>query len=269
MIVSSLHTYPVKSLSGISLDGTNVLSSGFDFDRQWMLVDVQGKFLTQRNFPKMALIHVHVEPPYLKFWHARQPENQLFVPVDPPSSSHLEVSIWNDVAEAWLYPKSVNDWFSEILKSPCQLVKKNPHSPRKSRLENTQIKPIAFADSQPVLMICQASLDDLNSRLPQPVPMNRFRPNIVIDGTEPYAEDLWQHVLIGSLRWKIVKPCERCVLTTIDQETGAMSKEPLWTLNSYRAAGNKTLFGVYAMPVLEGSPESWVIQKGDFVKLSD
>lgn len=244
MHISEIHIYPVKSLRGISLTEAKVEDRGLQFDRRWMLVDEKNKFLTQREFPKMATINIAIDEEKLI---ATASESEIFIPPMPESNDKASVKIWTSSVKANVYPAVVNDWFSEILETNCRLVLMPDESKRKvnpfyavRKFQDT----VSFADGYPFMLIGEGSLADLNSRLEIPLPMNRFRPNFVVAGFEPFAEDRWKKIKIGETVFHVVKPCARCVITTIDQSTGKSGgKEPLKTLAAYRNKGGKVMFG--------------------------
>ena len=164
------------------------------------------------------------------------------------------VSIWDDNVSATHVSEESDDWFSNFLQRPVKLVFMSETGERsvdtKYADNNEQV---AFADAFPYLLISQASLDDLNSRLSTRVPMNRFRPNLVISGTKPFEEDTWSKIKIGEIYFKVAKPSARCIITTIDQQTGLRNKDPLHTLSTYRTVNNKILFGQNLIALNEGA----------------
>lgn len=253
LTLSDLRIYPIKSLGGISVSEAIVDEKGFRYDRRFMLVTPSGTFMTQRNHHDMALIDVNMEGDKLHVWHRNRPDNVLTLPLTPPpgeSGKTMPVSIWDDEnVAAMLVSAEADRWFSEALDKPCRLVfmpdsTRRPVDPVYARPdEQGRPSAVSFADGYPYLLIGQASLDDLNQRLPQPVEMLRFRPNIVVSGSLPYDEDAWQQFRIGDLTFYGVKPCARCVLTTIDPATGQQGREPLHTLAQYRRWKHKILFG--------------------------
>ena len=253
LTLSALYLYPIKSLGGIAVSEAIVGEKGFRHDRRFMLVTPSGGFMTQRTNHHMALIDVAITNDTLLVWHRHRPGNVLTVPlaVSPDASAEtLPVSIWDDDnVPAVLVSTAADRWFSDALNKPCRLVfmpdsTRRPVDPAYDR-PNGQEQPsaVSFADGYPYLLIGQASLDDLNQRLPQPVGMARFRPNIVVSGSLPYDEDAWRQFHIGDTAFYGVKPCSRCVLTTIDPATGQKGCEPLHTLATYRQWKRKILFG--------------------------
>jgi MOSC domain-containing protein len=241
--VSQLYIYPVKSLGGIALDKAIVTDRGFQYDRRWMLVDHNNLFISQREINQMALMKLQVTDDGIKVNYP--PKNSSFViPFQPLSNGFADVTVWDDTCMGQFVSKEADDWFSTMLESPCRLVYMPDESQRiadqKYAFDGTIV---SFADGYPFLLIGQASLDDLNSRLNEPLAMNRFRPNIVFTGGEPFKEDAIHTFTIGNITFHGIKLCARCVMTTIDQHTIARGKEPLKTLARYRFKNNKILFG--------------------------
>ncbi|WP_026464050.1 MOSC domain-containing protein [Adhaeribacter aquaticus] len=262
--LSQINIYPIKSLGGISLTSSLVEPRGLQYDRRWLLVDATGEALTQRTLPEMALLQVQLLPNGLQVSHKTKSLEAIFIPFEPITSQPLWVRIWDDTCLAQEVAPTVSDWFSEVLQKSCKLVYMPEKSKRQVDLTYARAGEIvSFADSFPILLIGQESLVDLNNRLPEPVPMDRFRPNLVVTGSFPYAEDNWKDFTINSFPFKVVKPCARCSLTTIDQQTGQKSKEPLRTLATYRNSNNKILFGQNVLPLSPGA----TIQVGDQLEI--
>jgi uncharacterized protein len=238
--LSDLRLYPIKSCGGIAVDESEVDERGLRHDRRWMLVDETGSFMSQRKLPRMALIKVRLESDGLAVDAPGM--SSLQVPFGPPDGKPMLARVWNDLVEA----QTVDDdsWFSEFLEVSCKLVYLPDESVRP--VDPAYAEPgdrVSLADGFPFLLISEASLADLNARLEQPLPMDRFRPNLVVGGCGPFAEDGWRGVRIGRLTFRVVKPCARCTITTVDQESATKGKEPLRTLARFRRAGNKVLFG--------------------------
>ena len=240
--LSELYMYPIKSARGISLSAAHADTRGLEHDRRWMVVDEQGKFLTQRSIPQMALIRVELGPSHLSV--KAEGTNELRLPLRPDSGDSMHVCVWDDSFDAMDAGDDAASWFSKMLSRPCRLVFMPD---RTERFVNPKYAPqkslVSFADAFPFLLISQASLDDLNSRLIEPVPMNRFRPNLVVEGCNAYEEDTWATVTIGSISFRVAKPCARCTVPTVDQETGIRSPEPILTLSSYRTVEGQVYFG--------------------------
>jgi hypothetical protein len=178
--------------------------------------------------------------------------------------SQIEVEVWDDRMLANLVDPSFDQWFSEVLGIDCQLVVMPESTQRKvSPKYAVNSESLSFADGMPYLIIGQESLNHLNSKLAEPVPMNRFRPNIVFSGGESFVEDSWRNIKIGDVDFCVVEPCARCVLITVDQETGKKSKEPLKTLAGYRTLNNKVYFGQNALALQEG-----ILRVGDSIQIT-
>jgi len=244
MHLSSINIYPVKSLKGIPLNEAIVEDRGLRYDRRWMLVDENSKFLTQREFPVMAAISVNFDTD--KFV-ASADGRRIEVPLAPGTNEFRSTKIWTSSVRSEVYADEINKWFSEALGTTCSLVAmpEGAHRAVNPIYAVRRFKDaVSFADGYPFMLIGEASLADLNSRLNEPVPMNRFRPNLVVTSSEAFAEDNWRIIMIGSTVFHVVKPCERCTIPTVDQETGERTgKELLLTLSIYRTVKGNVLFG--------------------------
>lgn len=242
MRVSRLFIYPVKSCRGIALDAAEVTAAGFAHDREWLVVDRHGVFMTQRDWPMLARVEVSVVAGGIEL--AADGMARLEVATPQPDARRQQVVIWKDECEAVPAGRDAAQWFSELLGTPCRLVRMPPSTLRQVDLHFARAGDrVAFADGFPFLLLTEASLGELNRRLEKPLPMDRFRPNIVLDGCEPHAEDGWLWIVIGGLGFRVVKPCARCVITTTDQATGERDGEPLRTLATYRLLDGKVWFG--------------------------
>ena len=249
MTISELYIYPIKSLGGISVVEAVVEPKSLRYDRRFMLVDTDGVFMTQRNNHQMALIDVAITGHTLRVWHRHQPADVLELPLELPipstDSATIPVDIWDSKGVPALPVSDEADrWFTKTIGKHCRLVFM-PETTHRAvdpayALNNDAV---SFADGYPYLLIGQASLNDLNQRLTEPITMRRFRPNIVVSDSTPYDEDAWHQFRVGGMDFYGVKPCARCVLTTIDPETGEAGKEPLKTLTTYRKWKTKILFG--------------------------
>lgn len=240
-VLSGIVVYPVKSMGGIPLDVAELDEFGLRHDRRWMVVDAAGRFQTQRWRPRMALVHTRLEPDGVRLSAPGMPE--LLVP--PGGGESAGVGVWNDICSASSCGPDADVWLSSFLGDACRLVfmPETTRRPTRSRRRES-IGRVSFADAYPFLLLSEGSLADLNGRLPSPVPMNRFRPNLIVNGVEPYGEDRWQELRIGTVDFVVTKPCVRCVLTTVDQSTGVAGKEPLRTLATYRKRKDGVEFGV-------------------------
>jgi hypothetical protein len=259
MQVSGLFIYPIKSCRGIALERVTVTPKGFAYDREFMLVDGQGTFLTQRQYPRLATIQVSLNPTHLQLTAENHHPFAL-----PLTFSGIEksVTVWRDRAIALDQGDEVAEWFQRVLglDQSVRLVRQSPDHPRpvdpkfRPRPDST----VSFADGFPILVTNTASLAELNQRIQanqgQPVGMDRFRPNLVIHTDQPFAESDWQRLAIAQVALDLVKPCSRCVVTTTDQHTGDRHEgsglaEPLATLSQFRnLPGQGILFGENAVP---------------------
>jgi uncharacterized protein YcbX len=228
-----------------------------------MLVDANGKFLTQREHTRMALIDVRAtRGGYLVAAPGQPP---LEIPRALASGAEFEVRIWRDTVPATLAGEDINIWFSQYLGFACGLVYMADNQHRAVTNEAAEFDDeVSFADGAPILLISTGSLADLNSRLAEPVTMNRFRPNIVVDAPRPFVEDSWRSIAIGSAELAVAWQCSRCILPTIDPATGVKhpSQEPLETLRTYRRVGPKIMFGQNVIPRNPGT-----IHVGDTVRV--
>lgn len=244
--LSELWIYPIKSLGGISLTQAQVTDRGLEHDRRWLLVDESGTFLSQREHAILALFQPEMLTSGMIITY-RKTGSFIEVPLHYTKDQALfTVTVWDDSIQAFEVDAVISAWFSQILGFSARLVYMPHDSHRKVDADYaiSSSDVTSFSDAYPFLIIGQSSLDDLNTRLKNPITMNRFRPNFVFTGGEPYEEDTWIQFNIGTLLFYGVKPCGRCVMTTIDQEKGVVSgKEPLKTLAKYRMSGNNVLFG--------------------------
>lgn len=235
MRLTEINIYPIKSLGGISLQKSKVENQGLKYDRRWMLIDENNVFLTQREFPKMAIIDMKIDENGLV---VSIDENKIFISFEPQTSEKANVKIWSSRCAAKIYESEINEWFSDVLQTNCRLVLMPDETKRTidpfyavNKFKDT----VSFADGYPFLVIGESSLQELNSRLEKKIPINRFRPNFVFNDAEPFAEDAWRKIKIADTVFHLVKPCARCVMTTIDQSNGVSDGvEPLKTLAAYR-----------------------------------
>jgi uncharacterized protein YcbX len=252
MYLQDIYVYPIKSLKGIRLTHSILEERGLQYDRRWMLVDNEGSFLSQRKFPSMAMFEVEISDPGLKVFHKSNPGDYIVVPFSSKSGTSIQVKIWEDHVNALNVDHLFDAWFSKFLGISCHLVYMPDTTRRKIKAKYAENEEsVSFADGMPYLIIGQESLNDLNQRLKDPVPMDRFRPNLVFSGGEPFLEDKCETLKIGKALFKVTKPCARCVMTTVDQKSGKRGKEPLKTLATYRTIGQNVMFG-QNMLLLEG-----------------
>jgi uncharacterized protein YcbX len=244
--VASLHVYPVKGFKGIDLREATATERGLEHDRRWMVVDPAGEFFTQRSHPRLATIWTDILDDGLEL--SAPDAGSVLVPFEPPPAPSMRVRVWSHVVDAVPASREADFFLSSYLGTPCRLV----YMPDSTRRTSNPVyagdanRLVGFADGYAFLAANLASLDDLNARLAikghPPLPMNRFRPNIVVAGAAPYAEDAWRELRLGEAILRAAKPCGRCEVTTTDQATGeVLGPEPLATLGTYR---NSDEFGV-------------------------
>ncbi len=243
MRVAELFVYPIKSCRGIALERAEVTASGLRWDRHWMLVRPTGRFVTQRDFPRLALIATELNAEHLT---VRAPNHaSLQLPLQS-NGEPRSVVVWRDPVRGLDCGDDAAAWFTSVVGEPLRLVAFDASTPRYSSRDFTGevVASTEFSDGYAVLVIAEASLADLNARLPSaPLPMNRFRPNIVLRDAPAYAEDELRDFAIGSVSMRGVKACVRCVVTTTNQDTAEVGgEEPLRTLKSYRF--DRALLGV-------------------------
>ena len=243
MHLSGLFIYPIKSCAGIALGESAVDAFGLKYDRRWMLTTPRGQFLTQREIPSLALVKVTIALPHLRIIAPGMPE--LITPLHPMGGRPVSTMIWEDQVTVVAPDQKADDWFSLVAGQEVVLAYMSDdvvrgvdpnYAPAGGRT--------GFADGFPFLIAGEASLADLNARLAKPLPMNRFRPNLVVSGSAPFAEDGWRSIRIGHIPMEVVKPCNRCVVTTTDQAAGRRDgDEPLRTLATFRRQDGKVMFG--------------------------
>ena len=288
MQISEINIYPIKSLKGISLDDSLVEKRGLRFDRRWMLTDRDGIFFTQRETPRMAAIAVGVDSGQLIV--ESESAGILNIPFEPDRATRQKVVVWQSEVAGEVYDGEVSEWFSDVLGRSCQLVLLPEKSHRHvSEAFDRGDDIVSFADGYPLMMIGEGSLAEVNERIEEkyrdadedvrvPFPMNRFRPNLVVQGSDPFEEDNWSKIRVGEAIFWVVKPCARCVMTTVDQARGEFDgKEPLKTIASFRMAkdvfpdtfeslgqtANAVLFGENLIPENPGT----TIRVGDDVEV--
>jgi uncharacterized protein len=242
LTLSHLNVYPVKSCRGIPLGTATLDRWGIQHDRNWMVVDVEGRFVSQRTQPRLALVEPAVGRECLTL---RAPEMAaLELPVTGRAGPERTVSVWDSVCRALDQGDAAAEWFSRYLGQPMRLVRIGAGFERAvSETAYPAGAEVGFADGYPLLVLSLASLAALNARLSKPVPMNRFRPNLVIDGCSAFDEDGWTRIRVGRVTFQLVTQCQRCVITTVDQATGTSTTEPLATLATFRRSGDGVVFG--------------------------
>lgn len=253
MRLAALHAYPLKSCAGIALASAQVDAHGLRHDRRWMAVDDTGRFVTGRQLGAMVRIRAQPIDDGLRF-DAPGMET-LYVPTPSSDAPRIAATVWNDGVDAACAGDAADAWLSAALGRALRLVHFDARSRR--AVDPAYAKPgdeVGFADAYPLLAISQAALDGLNARLAEagcaPMTMARFRPNLTIAGVAAHAEDEWRRVRIGEIEFEAVKPCTRCVFTTVDPDTGERDAdgEPLRTLKDYRRTPNSITFGMNLIP---------------------
>jgi len=262
--LESITIYPIKSCAGIAVQEARMEERGLRYDRRFMMIDESGTFISQRKYPRMALIATGIEGEEL--WLNAPGMPLLSVPLQPRSSSRVLVGVWKSLCLALAVSKEADEWISQYLGARLRLVYMPDETRRSVNPEYSINKNIvSFADGYPCLLVGAASLADLNRRMEAPVPMNRFRPNLVVAGSQPFAEDGWKQVRIGALSLHTTRCCVRCMIPMIDQEKGAItSKEPLRTLSRFRMKERQITFGLYMLPL---TYEQEPLRVGDAVQV--
>lgn len=242
VFLKGLYVYPIKSVGGIALQEARLDNRGMEYDRRWMLVDENHKFMSQRRHPRMALISTWLAPDHLIVEAPEMPELRLSL--RPRRNPSVEVTVWSDRVKATPVGEEADEWFSAFLRTPCRLVYMPEDEVRQVDQEYAEVgDQVGFADGFPFLLVSRASVDELSIRLGRDVPVNCFRPNLVVQGCGPFDEDGWRRLHIGGVNFRVVKPCSRCSIVMTNQETGQRDREVLATLAKYRKVGNKIFFG--------------------------
>ena len=263
--LASIHIYPMKAARAVDLDESVVEPWGLAGDRRWLLVDEDGRFVSQREEPSLARVVVTYGPGTISVSAAGCPGRQIAAPAR--GAQLLKVTVWGSTVLAAAAGLEGDAWFSAYLGRPVRLVylddpTRRPVDPEYGRDGDV----VSFADGYPLLLTSTGSLDELGRWLTedggQPVPMTRFRPSVVVTGAPPWAEDRWRRIRIGAVEFRIVKPCGRCVVTTTDQITGERGPQPLKMLGRRRRFGQQLVFGQNMIPDGPGT-----IRAGDPVEI--
>jgi uncharacterized protein YcbX len=260
--LSAIHVYPIKSCAPLTLASAAVEDRGFAGDRRWMIVDAKARFLTGREQPRLTLVHALPDGDGLTLSAPGMPALRL---MPPQAAARIETVVWKSTVQALSAPAMADAWISTYLGQPARFVHMDAACARAVDAKyGAPGDEVSFADGFPLLLISQAALDALNARLAQSVPMLRFRPSVVVANTAPHAEDGWKRIRIGAVEFDVVKPCSRCVFTTVDFERGAFDPagEPLRTLLTYRRTPNGVMFGQNLIPRGRG-----VLRVGDPVEV--
>ncbi|MBT31912.1 MAG: MOSC domain-containing protein [Thalassobius sp.] len=255
--LSQINIFPVKSLDGFSPKSAIVTKRGLQYDRRWMITEPDGKFMTQRKHGRMALLKATIEDNSLVIKEKQSEDNCIKMPLNMEGSNYSDVVVWSDTVQAVTAQKEINEWLSDFLDIKCQLVSMPESTQRRVDEDYNRGEDIvSFADGYPFLIIGEASMQDLNDKIRanpkneiqnsdhfEPFSIRRFRTNFVFSGGTPFQEDNFIDFKIGNVDFVGVKHCARCVLTTLDPDTGIKGKEPLATLSTFRLKDNRILFG--------------------------
>ena len=260
--LAGIYIYPVKSLRGVRLDEVTLENGRLPGDRLWILVDDDGRFMHQRDYPQMARVAAAITPSGIVASTAGLPDLAITRP-DPArarGNGVAHVRLWRRSAPVVHVSREADEWFTKALGLPCHLLAFVPDA-RALNVPDYEVHS-SLQDATPFHLTSESSLADLNARMPSPIPMNRFRPNLVVRGAPAYAEDAWKRIAIGENVFRWIKPCTRCAMTMTDQETGVRDRrDPLYTLSTYRRLGSEVAFGHYLVA------DSWsgVLRVGDAV----
>ncbi|MET8573457.1 MOSC N-terminal beta barrel domain-containing protein [Streptomyces sp. NPDC005012] len=259
--IHAIHVHPVKAFRGQALREVLVEPWGPAGDRRWVLIDDRGKVVTQRQEPRLALAAAELRPGGVRLSAPGADPVTVRVP-DPGSSGTAEVDVFGDRVRGVLADGTAHAWCSAFLGTPVRLVHMDDPAVRRP-VDPAYALPgetVSFADGYPLLLTSLASLDALNAWISEgdrpwegPLPMNRFRPSLVVDGSEAWAEDGWNRLTVGDVLFRVAKPCGRCVVTTTDQDSARRGREPLLTLGRHRRLGGRPVFGQYLVPLTTGT----------------
>jgi uncharacterized protein len=261
--LQSIHLYPIKSSAGIELSNSWVEELGLAFDRRFVIASLNGEFITARTQPSLCLIQANLTATGLIVTAPNM--SPLVINYSELCPSYIHVRVWDDIINAQQCRENINHWFSQYLQQPCQLLFFGAESQRLVKNKDSQV---GFADGYPLLLISQASLDNLNSQYKATsttIAMAQFRPNIVVNNCDAFAEDTWQHIRIGTVEFEITKPCSRCIFTTVNPDSGQKhpQQEPLTTLKNFRQVANgDILFGQNLVALNQGQ-----IKRGDNIEV--
>jgi len=249
--VAALRLHPLKSGAAVPVHEAYFDATGCRGDRRWLLVDAGGRFLTQREHPRMCLIRAE---PLQGGLRLEAPGVAAADVAEPAGPGRLPVDIWGDRVAAAPSSAAADRWVSRFLGFPCRLV----HFPVDGErlIGEPEAAPgdrVFFPDRYPILLLSEGSLDALNARLAEPLPVERFRPNLVVAGVAPHDEDGWARIRVGGAELDVVKGCARCAVTTVHPASGERGVEPLRTLATYRQWDGKVWFGQNAIPRVAGT----------------
>ncbi len=251
ILLTQINVFPLKSARKTELQSAKLDRFGVCGDRRWMVVDQAGSFITGRKYPRLTLIGVTSLDGGILLQADEHEDLMVYMPSKDASSS--VVNVWDDNVDGQDAGNEAAAWLTEVLGIPCCLTYMADDTNRQVDMNYASEGVVtSFADGFPLLLIGEASLTDLNQRLSDPVSMDRFRPNLVVSTDEPFIEDRWKRIRIGGIELSLVKPCGRCIMVTVDPDSGATGKEPLKTLAKYRRQGNEVMFGQNLIHHAEG-----------------
>ncbi len=251
LVLTDIYIYPIKSMGGIRLETANCLERGLEFDRRWMLVDERGRFVSQREHAHMSLFKISIDNDGFTLQYR---DEHRSIPKQLTGNNFSDVQVWGDTCKGLILEDEVNSWLSNILGFEVRLAYQANDDQRKvdpDFAKNGEVT--SLSDGYPYLALGQSSLDMLNEKLSDPIHINRFRANLVFSGGQPHEEDNWTAFKIGGTNFYGAKPCSRCQVITINQETAEIGKEPTKTLARYRNFNHKIKFGMNVLCSSEGS----------------
>jgi uncharacterized protein YcbX len=260
--VTAIYIYPIKSLAGISVPSVSFCQTGLSHDRRWMLVDRNNRFITQREFKQLCLFKVELVTNQLLVSYEG---DAISIPLTIDTGDSTIVSIWDCSVECLRAAEVINKWFSSKLEHDVSLVYMPNDTVRTinpNHIVNNE--QVSFADGYPLLIIGEGSVRELQSKLKEPISFDRFRPNLVVSSVIAHEEDTWQHFTINQLTYRGIKPCKRCSVITINQQSAKTSAEPLKTLATYRQFDHHILFGLNVAPPVKGT-----VSVGDTIEVTD
>ena len=259
IVLSKIIIYPIKSLGGILLESSEVTERGLKYDRRYMLVDDNNKFITIRQHPEFLFYKLEIGENGFEIGH-KDKTDRLTIPLLIESGDLIKVKVWSDEVDALLASDNINSWFTDQLGFSCRLVYIPDDSERLVEPERVSgNKNVSFADEYPMLIVGQNSIEDLNAKIEEEITYDRFRPNMVFEGGEAYDEFLWNRISIGSAELQCIKPCTRCIVITMNPQTAEVGKEPLKTLFKQRI-DDKMVFGENTVTIKDG-----VVKVGDVI----
>ena len=258
--IKAIYRYPVKSLGGESLESASVLNYGIEFDRNWMIIDENNDFVTQREMPRLTQFSAFIREGQLSI-RDNADGDIISIPVGLKGDKEVSTAVWRSKVVAQSTDSVVDDWLSTKIGAKLRLVTVGQSFSRKKRFESNNF-PVRFADGYPLLILGQASVDALNQKLETPVEADRFRTNILLEDCGPHTEDIAKSFYNENISFIKVKQCRRCIMVNTNQKTGEVLKEPLKTLTEYRKVGRDIMFGVNVFAEAEGD-----IKRGDKLEI--